>query len=71
MSLTCKVIRIGVFFDGTGNNLYNDKAGRSANGVSNIGKLFRLYPAKETFLFFKYSKMSKCRQLLSELNSVF
>lgn len=41
--MSCKVIRIGVFFDGTGNNLTNDEAGRSRNGVSNIGKLFRLY----------------------------
>ncbi len=37
--MTCQVIRIGVFFDGTGNNLFNDEAGRSKNGVSNIGKL--------------------------------
>ncbi|WP_150538918.1 T6SS phospholipase effector Tle1-like catalytic domain-containing protein [Actinobacillus vicugnae] len=48
MNLTCKVIRIGVFFDGTGNNLYNDEASRSENGISNIGKLYRLYP-HETF----------------------
>ncbi|WGE85926.1 T6SS phospholipase effector Tle1-like catalytic domain-containing protein [Actinobacillus equuli] len=41
--MNCKVVRIGVFFDGTGNNLTNDEAGRSKNGVSNIGKLFRLY----------------------------
>ncbi len=41
--MTCKVVRIGVFFDGTGNNLYNDEAGKSANGVSNVGKLYRLY----------------------------
>ncbi|OOF55231.1 DUF2235 domain-containing protein [Rodentibacter myodis] len=41
--MSCKVIRIGVFFDGTGNNLTNDEVGRSKNGVSNIGKLFRLY----------------------------
>ncbi|WGE51317.1 hypothetical protein [Actinobacillus equuli] len=41
--MSCEVIRIGVFFDGTGNNLTNDEAGRSKNGVSNIGKLFRLY----------------------------
>ena len=40
--MSCKVIRIGVFFDGTGNNLTNDEAGRSSNGVSNIGKLYRL-----------------------------
>ncbi len=37
------MVRIGVFFDGTGNNLYNDEAGKSANGVSNVGKLYRLY----------------------------
>ena len=43
LKMSCKVIRIGVFFDGTGNNLTNDEAGRSRNGVSNIGKLFRLY----------------------------
>ena len=36
--MSCKVIRIGVFFDGTGNNLTNDEAGRSSNGVSNIGQ---------------------------------
>ncbi|WP_136124831.1 DUF2235 domain-containing protein [Rodentibacter pneumotropicus] len=41
--MTCQVIRIGVFFDGTGNNLFNDEARRSDNGVSNIGKLYRLY----------------------------
>lgn len=45
--MNCKVIRIGVFFDGTGNNLTNDEAGRSRNGVSNIGKLYRLYMDKE------------------------
>ena len=27
--MSCKVIRIGVPFDGTGNNLTNDEAGRS------------------------------------------
>ncbi|THA09956.1 T6SS phospholipase effector Tle1-like catalytic domain-containing protein [Rodentibacter pneumotropicus] len=41
--MTCQVIRIGVFFDGTGNNLFNDEAKLSRNGVSNIGKLYRLY----------------------------
>ena len=41
--MTCQVVRVGIFFDGTGNNLFNDEAGRSSNGVSNIGKLFRLY----------------------------
>ena len=45
--MSCKVIRIGVFFDGTGNNLTNDEAGRSSNGVSNIGKLYRLYADNE------------------------
>lgn len=45
--MSCKVIRIGVFFDGTGNNLTNDEAGRSSNGVSNIGKLYHLYADNE------------------------
>ncbi|WP_272947851.1 hypothetical protein [Rodentibacter pneumotropicus] len=35
--MTCQVIRVGVFFDGTGNNLFNDEAKLSKNGVSNIG----------------------------------
>ena len=45
--MTCQVVRVGIFFDGTGNNLFNDEAGRSSNGVSNIGKLFRLYRDSE------------------------
>lgn len=47
--MTCQVVRIGVFFDGTGNNLSNDEAGRSRNGISNIGKLYRLYRDGEHF----------------------
>lgn len=42
--MTCRVLRIGVFFDGTGNNKANDVAGRSENGLSNIAKLSELYP---------------------------
>lgn len=55
--MTCKVIRIGVFFDGTGNNLFNDEAKRSKNGVSNIGKLYRLYQDGETL---KGQKLTEC-----------
>ncbi|WP_242649539.1 DUF2235 domain-containing protein [Rodentibacter pneumotropicus] len=47
--MTCQVIRVGVFFDGTGNNLSNDESGRSKNGVSNIGKLYRPYRDGERF----------------------
>lgn len=35
--------QFGLFFDGTGNNLSNDLAGRSSNAPSNVGKLSRLY----------------------------
>ncbi|VEH65790.1 Uncharacterized conserved protein [Rodentibacter pneumotropicus] len=55
--MTCQVIRIGVFFDGTGNNLSNDEVGRSKNGVSNIGKLYRLYRDGERF---KGQKITEC-----------
>lgn len=55
--MSCKVIRIGVFFDGTGNNLTNDEAGRSRNGVSNIGKLYRLYLDKEVL---RGNKVTEC-----------
>lgn len=55
--MNCKVIRIGVFFDGTGNNLTNDEAGRSHNGVSNIGKLYRLYMDKEVL---RGNKVTEC-----------
>ena len=55
--MTCKVIRIGVFFDGTGNNLFNDEAGASSNGVSNIGKLYRLYQNGQIL---KGQKLTEC-----------
>ncbi|OOF59993.1 T6SS phospholipase effector Tle1-like catalytic domain-containing protein [Rodentibacter myodis] len=55
--MTCQVIRVGVFFDGTGNNLSNDEAGRSKNGVSNIGKLYRLYRDGERF---EGQKITEC-----------
>jgi hypothetical protein len=44
--MSCKVIRIGVFFDGTGNNLTNDEAGRSSNGVSVAKKLANILKSK-------------------------
>ncbi|OOF57002.1 hypothetical protein BKK56_01785 [Rodentibacter genomosp. 2] len=34
--MTCKVLRIGVFFDGTGNNLFNDEAKFGALGGQRI-----------------------------------
>ncbi|OOF63813.1 T6SS phospholipase effector Tle1-like catalytic domain-containing protein [Rodentibacter pneumotropicus] len=55
--MTCKVLRIGVFFDGTGNNLFNDEARLSKNGVSNIGKLYRLY---EDNKILKGKKLTEC-----------
>ncbi|WP_386695041.1 phospholipase effector Tle1 domain-containing protein [Lonepinella sp. MS14435] len=56
--MTCKVIRVGMFFDGTGNNLYNDSEGRSQNGLSNIAKLYKLYRDGETV---KGQKLTECQ----------
>ncbi|MDG2952945.1 T6SS phospholipase effector Tle1-like catalytic domain-containing protein [Exercitatus varius] len=56
--MTCKVVRIGMFFDGTGNNLYNDSEGRSQNGLSNIAKLYKLYRDGETI---KGQKLTECQ----------
>ena len=39
--MTCKVIRIGVFFDGTGNNLFNDEAKRNKNVVKKFVRIYR------------------------------
>ena len=44
-----RVFRIGVFFDGTGQNLYNDiyKETHGNKSRSNIGRLYQAYPAAE------------------------
>lgn len=63
--MSCKVIRIGVFFDGTGNNLTNDQA---ANKASNIAKLYQLYSplyqagsAPDTCPFLIGQRASECK----------
>ncbi|MCK9338261.1 MAG: DUF2235 domain-containing protein, partial [Arcobacteraceae bacterium] len=38
--MACKVLHIGVFFDGTGNNKINDT---KTNSLSNIAKLSDMY----------------------------
>jgi hypothetical protein len=48
--MACKVLRVGVFFDGTGNNKANDLAGISTNGLSNIAKLSELYYQDRKFV---------------------
>lgn len=48
--MPCKEFRLGVFFDGTGNNKENDLAGKSANGPSNVAKLSQLYKNGEEIL---------------------
>ncbi|OOF60060.1 T6SS phospholipase effector Tle1-like catalytic domain-containing protein [Rodentibacter myodis] len=62
--MTCQVIRVGVFFDGTGNNLFNDEAGRSDNSISNIGKLFRLYRDGEVI---KGRKVTECEIVIRSI----
>ena len=44
-----RVFRVGVFFDGTGQNLYNDiyKETHGNKSQSNIGRLYQAYPAVE------------------------
>ena len=38
----CKVFRVGVFFDGTGNNKFVDKKAGDGS-ASNVAKLYELY----------------------------
>ena len=38
--MTCQVVRVGIFFDGTGDNLFNDEAGRSSNGLVTLANFF-------------------------------
>jgi hypothetical protein len=40
------VIRIGVFFDGTGNNVWNDEL-IGDGSQTNVAQLFRMYQAKK------------------------
>lgn len=44
--MACKILHIGVFFDGTGNNKEND---RSKEAMSNIAKLSELYKNSDTW----------------------
>jgi uncharacterized protein (DUF2235 family) len=41
------VIRIGVFFDGTGNNVWNDEL-IGDGSQTNVAKLYRMYQAKKS-----------------------
>ncbi|OOF59931.1 T6SS phospholipase effector Tle1-like catalytic domain-containing protein [Rodentibacter myodis] len=64
-SLTCKVIRIGVFFDGTGNNLVNDE---KLNQTSNIARLYHLYPKlAEKNAYIIGNKVTECRIYLDSI----
>jgi len=45
--------RIGVFFDGTGNNIWNDLAINDGS-LTNVAKLHKLYDDKNKKWRFKY-----------------
>lgn len=63
--MTCKVFRVGVFFDGTGNNLANDE---KLNQTSNIARLYRLYPKlAEKNAYIIGNKVTECRIYLDSI----
>ncbi|WGE78117.1 DUF2235 domain-containing protein [Actinobacillus equuli subsp. haemolyticus] len=63
--MTCKVLRVGLFFDGTGNNLTNDE---KLNQTSNIARLYRLYPKlAEKDAYIIGNKVTECRIYLDSI----
>ncbi|WP_018652938.1 T6SS phospholipase effector Tle1-like catalytic domain-containing protein [Actinobacillus capsulatus] len=63
--MNCKVLRVGVFFDGTGNNLTNDE---KLNQTSNIARLYRLYPKlAERDAYIIGNKVTECRIYLDAI----
>lgn len=63
--MTCKVLRLGVFFDGTGNNLANDE---NMNQTSNIARLYRFYPKlSEKDAYIIGNKVTECRIYLDSI----
>lgn len=63
--MTCKVFCVGVFFDGTGNNLVNDE---KLSQTSNIARLYRLYPKlAEKDAYIIGNKVTECRIYLDSI----